>query len=180
METVEIITKILAGLTILAQILSLALVVVLITNKAKQLVSTYKISHNQFILSAYTVSMIATLGSLYFSDVAGYNPCKLCWYQRIFMYPQPILYLVALVNQDKKIRDYSLVLSVLGALLAGYHYLLQIGVITTTACSTVGFSVSCSENFGTTFGYVTIPMMAFAAFGLNALIWAVHRQVFKK
>lgn len=173
-------TPLMAGLAILAQLFSAVLVVVLLTKSSSRLVKQLRLTHTHFILSAYAVTMFATIGSLIYSDVLGYNPCKMCWYQRIAMYPQAVLYLVALVNQDKRIRDYGLALSFVGMLLAAYHYLLQIGVITTTACSTVGFSISCSENFGMTFGYITIPMMALSAFTLISLIWLVHWQAFKR
>ena len=36
---------------------------------------------------AFLVAATATAGSLYFSEVADFVPCRLCWFQRIAMYP---------------------------------------------------------------------------------------------
>lgn len=174
MTSTEILTYTLAVLSIVAQVISLGLIIGLVTGKLQTYLKTKKIPYHFYLISTYLISLIATLGSLYYSDVAGYTPCKLCWYQRILMYPQTILYLVALIKKDKTISIYGLVLSIVGGLLALYHYLLQIDVIHSTSCSTIGFSISCSERFSTTFGYITIPMMAFSAFALIATIWATQ------
>jgi len=171
MSQTELITYILASLTIVAQIISLVAILLIVFKKNARLIKLFKLKYKHVLLFTYGISMIATLGSLYYSDVAGYTPCKFCWYQRIVMYPQTIIYLIALAYNDKRVHLYGIGLSVIGALMAFYHYLLQIGIIETTSCTTVGFSISCSENFGTTFGYVTIPLMAFSAFSLIAVSW---------
>ena len=170
MTTVEI-TKLLASLTIFSQVLIVALIVIKVfpgVRKSTQKLITYQ---NQLNCS-YIIALTATLGSLYYSEIAGYNPCKLCWYQRILMYPQVVLYLISMVIKDKLIKWYGMGLSLIGLILAGYHYLLQIDFIKVSSCSTVGFSISCSERFTTTFGYITIPMMALSAFALLLLIWS--------
>jgi len=125
---------------------------------------------NNYLLLGLIVSLVATLGSLYYSEVMGYTPCLLCWYQRIFMYPQVFLFGIALWKNDKRVVRYSIALSLIGGLIALYHYTVQIGIFTTTACSAVGYSASCSDAFFTTFGYITIPMMAFTAFVLLLIL----------
>lgn len=110
------------------------------------------------------VSVLATLGSLYLSEVRGFPPCKLCWFQRIFMYPIPILVLSAIYKKTKDVFLYILPLSLIGGLIAGYHYYLQLNPNPYVPCGDIGFSVSCSENFFTHFGYITIPWMSFSAF----------------
>ena len=67
------------------------------------------------------------------------------------------------------ISDYIMVISTIGAVIAGYHYLLQIGILPELPCSAIGFSVSCAEKFIMSYGYITIPMMAFTAFVLIIL-----------
>ncbi len=118
--------------------------------------------------NAYTfslaVSLLATIGSLYYSKVAGYSPCELCWYQRIFMYPQAILFGIALYKNQQVITPYSLALSILGGGIALYHYLLQMKVLDLSTCP-VGVE-SCSETVVKKFGYITIPMMSLTAFSL--------------
>lgn len=113
---------------------------------------------------AFAVALVATLGSLFYSEIAGYEPCKLCWFQRIFMYPQVLILGLALIRRDKNIGAYSILLSVVGAVIAGYHYLLQIGAAPATSCGVVGYSAQCSEYFAMNFGYITLPMMSFTAF----------------
>jgi len=178
---VALFTKSLAVLTIVAQIFIFLGVFTFASSRLRtEILAKLKnrITQTHFLIAAYIVALVATLGSLFYSDVAGYTPCKLCWYQRILMYPQIILYLTALVIKDKSIAFFGISLSAVGALLAAYHYLLQIGILKTTSCSTVGFSVTCSENFGTTFGYITIPMMSLSAFLLITVIWLLKLKVY--
>ena len=171
------VTKLLATLTILAQIDIAFGLIGLAGNLWKKVFASRKDTFKIILLCTYIVSLFSTLGSLYFSDIAGYTPCKLCWYQRILMYPQTILYMVALAINDKKVALYGLALSIPGLILAIYHYLLQIGILETTSCSTVGFSISCSERFSTTFGYITIPLMSATAFALITVLWLIFLQV---
>lgn len=124
------------------------------------------------------IVFIATIGSLYYSEVLQYTPCKLCWYQRIFMYPQVFLYWLAIILKDKKIVAYSFFLSLLGAPIAFYHYTLQRGWVSGADCSAVGYSISCSQQFVMNYNYITIPFMAFSAFGLVLLFSTIY--LFKK
>lgn len=115
-------------------------------------------------LLAFFVALAALLGSLYFSDVLGYEPCKLCWYQRILMYPQTLLLGFALIRAERReIWRYVVLLSFVGMLFAGFHYISQVLDIG-LPCSAIGYSASCSERFFLTYGYITIPMMALTAF----------------
>lgn len=126
------------------------------------------------LLFLLIVALTATLGSLFFSEIAGYEPCKLCWIQRIFMYPQVLILGLALERKDKTILPYVLVLSSIGALIAGFHYYIQLSPTSALVpCSTVGVSVSCTERSFTHFGYITIPMMALSAFILSIIISSI-------
>ena len=78
-------------------------------------------------------------------------------------------------KRDYKMADYSIVLSIIGAVLAGYHYLLQIGVAPALPCSAVGYSASCSQRFVLQYGYITITMMALSVFVLIALLMVVGK-----
>lgn len=118
---------------------------------------------------AFLISLIATTSSLFYSEIAGYAPCTLCWYQRIFIYPQVLLLGFALWKKDRTIADYSILLSGVGAFIAIYHYYIQLGGSLLTPCSAVGYSVSCSQRFVLQFGYITIPMMSLTAFSLIIL-----------
>jgi disulfide bond formation protein DsbB len=116
------------------------------------------------------VSGVATFGSLYLSEIRGLTPCRLCWFQRIFMYPQFVIITVTVLKRLKEVFPYTLMLSLIGGLIAIYHYFLQINPNPYAPCGDVGFSVSCSERFFTYFGYITIPWMSFSAFLIIFLI----------
>jgi disulfide bond formation protein DsbB len=158
-------------LSIVAEILTVVFIAAQFSAKLRKS-SVIQFFEDKGLWIAFIVSLLATVGSLIYSDVIGYAPCKLCWYQRIFMYPQVILMGIALYRKDAWIKIYGLVLSILGALMALFHYSGQIG-LTPLPCSAVGISVSCSERFVMEFNYITIPMMAFSAFILIASVLAL-------
>ncbi|OGI16362.1 MAG: hypothetical protein A2Z52_00110 [Candidatus Moranbacteria bacterium RBG_19FT_COMBO_42_6] len=121
------------------------------------------ISQNILELS-FLVAFIATAGSLFFSEVAGFEPCRLCWFQRIFMYPLVILLGLAWLRKDNKVIDYALSLSVSGALISLYHNYVYYTAKVADFCTLGDSSVSCTVRYFTEFGYITIPMMALTAF----------------
>ena len=165
---VSIANQILSLLTILSQIISIVLVIAfLFPAKTKKIKQYFK---KKAIYLAFLVSLTATLGSLYYSEIARFVPCTLCWYQRIFMYPQTFLFLTSIYKKTNDIYKYSLVLSFVGGIVALYHYLSQIGVTNTSGCPVIGYSISCSQKFVLQYGYITIPLMAFSAFLLIFLL----------
>ena len=86
-------------------------------------------NENLPIIVVLILSLSATMGSLWYSEIIGFEPCKLCWFQRIFMYPQTILFLIAMkVKRNTGIIWNSLVLSLIGGLIASYHYLMQMSI----------------------------------------------------
>lgn len=119
---------------------------------------------------AFVLSLIAVLGSLYFSEIAQYPPCVLCWYQRTVMYPLPILFAVAILRKDDSVRHYALPLIAIGLLIAMYHNLLYYGVLP-EAEFTCKEGISCTTKFVEYFGFLTIPLMSLIAFlSLGALM----------
>ena len=118
------------------------------------------------------VAVFATLGSLYLSESVGLIPCKLCWFQRIAMYPLAVILPMAAFRKDHRARLYAVVLATIGAGIAAYHRLLQaFPSLDTGSCSAVG--PSCSSPLIKEFGFVTIPYMALSAFLLIlALLYA--------
>lgn len=128
---------------------------------------------NNALFFAWTIALVATLGSLFFSEYAGYEPCKLCWFQRILMYPLVLVLGVPLFKRERSFPLSAVLLAIIGLVIAGYHYLMQLGVAPELPCSAVGFSVSCSERFVMNYGYVTIPLMSGTAFAaVLGLAWA--------
>lgn len=126
---------------------------------------------------AWGIALIAMGGSLLYSDVIGLEPCLMCWFQRICMYPQVVLLGLAAYWKDSRIVRYALPLTAIGAALSTYHYSLQLGVNPYAPCSAVGYSVSCSDRFILNYGYITIPMMALTAFLLISLLLYLNYRV---
>lgn len=109
------------------------------------------------------VGAVSTLGSLYFSEVADYVPCRLCWFQRIAMYPIALVALVALVRRDRGARWYLVPMAAIGASISTYHYLIERGVLSDSASCTL-FGPSCADVWFEEFGFVTLAFMALAGF----------------
>ncbi len=125
---------------------------------------------------ALVVAVTATLGSLYFSEVAGFVPCTLCWYQRILMYPLTFITLVGIIKQDEFLPAYVLPFSLIGVGVSGYHVLIQNGVFSHPATCTVG--VPCSLRYINYLGFITIPLLAFTAFTLITAVMLATRWAF--
>jgi disulfide bond formation protein DsbB len=111
----------------------------------------------------FAVAAVAMTGSLYFSESAGYVPCRLCWFQRIAMYPIAVVALVALLRRDRAARWYILPLAVIGAAISTYHVLIEWGWLNDSeACAL--FGPSCADVWFEAFGFVTLALMALAGF----------------
>ncbi|WP_186579136.1 disulfide oxidoreductase [Aquibacillus kalidii] len=123
---------------------------------------------NKNLLFAWIISIIATLGSLYFSEVKQFIPCELCWFQRIFMYPLPIILGIAYYRQNKEVAYYILPLSIIGAAISSYHYMLQ-KIPYMRQFETCTDGVPCSGAYINWFGFITIPFLALTAFILIAI-----------
>lgn len=120
-----------------------------------------RITNKQILLFSFLTAVIATSGSLYFSLGMGLFPCRLCWYQRILMYPQVIIIGVAVFHHNTRVYTTVLPFTVLGILISGYHSYIQIWPPSTgcglVSCSTVQFKL---------LNALTIPNLAFIAFSM--------------
>ena len=123
---------------------------------------------------------VSTTISLFFSSVLEYEPCVLCWYQRICLFPMVFILAAGLFPTfDKSVIKYALPLSIAGGLTAFYHNLLYAGIIPESIqpCSQ---GVSCTEKYFELFGFVSIPMLSFIAFStLVALLLILKRRTSK-
>jgi disulfide bond formation protein DsbB len=112
---------------------------------------------------AFLVAAGATTGSLYFSEVANYVPCRLCWFQRTAMYPLAVVLLVAAIRRDRGAKFYVVPIAAAGALVSSYHYLLEWKPsLEGGACAAVG--PACADIWFREFGFVTLAFMALAGF----------------
>jgi len=120
-------------------------------------------SSSTFIFLSFLISLIATLGSLFFSEIMNFIPCSLCWYQRIFMYPLVFLFLINLLFPDDKIFKYAFPLVVIGWIISVYHNLLMLKIIPENLSPCVQ-GVPCSVDYLNWFGFITIPLLSFFAY----------------
>lgn len=156
------VTVLLSWLAILAQVFAVALLAIIVfSGKFKALKKIRGFLHERAIHICLLVSLVAVLGSLFYSEIAGFAPCSLCWAQRIFIFPQLILFLIAFVQNKRDVFKYALGMAVPGALVSTYHQYIQMGGINFLSCGAGEGAASCSQLFVIEFGYVTLPFMAF-------------------
>jgi disulfide bond formation protein DsbB len=118
----------------------------------------------------FFVSFGGVFLTLFYSEVLHYAPCDLCWFQRVFLYPQAFIFALAWYKKDRSIFPYTLMLSLIGFAIAVYHHMLQIGYNIYKPCSTAPFAVDCAKPSFIEFGFVTFPLMAVVLFGFLALL----------
>jgi len=123
---------------------------------------------------AFIVALVSTLGSLFYSEILGFSPCKLCWYQRIFMYPLALIMPIAAWKKDRKITGYALPMCIIGGLIALYHYYVQFSAKVVT-CGSLD-AVDCSIRYIFHYNYITMPMMALTGFVMIAFFAYVYRK----
>ena len=115
------------------------------------------------LYSAWIIALVATAGSLFFSEVMQLPPCVLCWYQRIAMYPLVLIIGVGIISRDGRMKSYALPLTLVGLVISIYHNLLYYGILPESiAPCTQG--ISCTTVQLQWLGFITIPLMALAAF----------------
>lgn len=122
--------------------------------------------------AAWFVALLATTGSLYFSEVAGFEPCRLCWYQRIAMYPLVILLGIAAARRERAGAFYTIGLAVIGALVSTYHVALEwFPSLDSGACSA---TTPCTLVWFRVFGFISLPTLALVAFLLILALMVIR------
>jgi len=135
---------------------------------------TERIGGNLLYL-AWIIALIATVGSLFFSEVMQLPPCVLCWYQRIAMYPLVLIIGVGIVTRDSRMKNYALPLCLIGLAISIYHNLLYYGILpeSITPCTE---GISCTSRQIEWLGFITIPLLALAAFISLALCLLLYKS----
>ena len=156
-------TPIIGTLTLLSNIIFVVVLVVILAHSTSR-VKFYNFVHKYILELLFWGIMSAVVGSLVYSEIVGFPPCDLCWYQRIFIYPQAIIVLMAMIRRDKTVIDYLVPLSVLGALVSLYQSFVQWGFSfgLTGGCAAAGGE--CAKVYFTSYSYITIPFMSFTVF----------------
>ncbi len=126
-------------------------------------------NQSYFIQINFFIAVVATAGSLFFSEVMKLPPCVLCWYQRICMYPLVLIFALALLKNTKDSFKYGLLLSLVGLSISTYHNLLYYKIIPDSIkpCSE---GVSCTSKQIEWLGFITIPFLSFMAFLIITII----------
>ena len=132
------------------------------------------IRHNA-LYAAWLVAVAATLGSLYFSEIAHFIPCELCWYQRILMYPLAVILGIAAFYDELSVRKYVLPLSIMGMIVSSYHYMLQ-KIPGFAAIKPCVQGVPCSGQYINVFGFITIPFLALIGFTFITALLLLARK----
>ena len=128
------------------------------------------------LFAAWILVTIATLGSLFFSEVMGIPVCELCWYQRVAMYPLVVILALGLFPYDPGVLRYAAALASVGWLIALYQVLLVIGIIPESAQPCVQ-GVPCSETHISLLGFLNIPTFSFLTFTLiGILLFYTHKM----
>ena len=128
---------------------------------------------------AWAQALVATMGSLYFSEIMHLPPCVLCWYQRIALYPLVAILAVGILRKDKAVALYALPFALAGLSIAVYHNLLYWKILPeSVAPCTLG--ISCTTKFFEWFGFITIPLMSLTAFSVLTLILITYIRLTKK
>ena len=123
----------------------------------------YKGLRANLVYLAWFQALIATLGSLFFSEIMQLTPCLLCWYQRIMMYPLVVILTVGILLREKRLKYYVLPLSMIGLVIAIYHNMLYYSIIPESLAPCVA-GISCTTRQIEWLGFITIPIMASTAF----------------
>lgn len=161
-------------LGLLGQVLVGVLVVVIVLavlspRFRRRVVTSWGSLQVQALVAAWVIAAIATGGSLYFSEIAGYIPCQLCWYQRICMYPLTMTLLVGVWVRGRAAALYSLIFPLVGIVVAARHIYIE----ENPEAETCVIGAPCATKWIDEFGYITIPVLALTAFVLIGLLTAV-------
>lgn len=126
------------------------------------------------VAAAWVVAGVCMGGSLWFSEVASYPPCRLCWFQRACMYPLVVVLAVAHLGRERWARYLGLGLATVGAGIATYHVLVErYPSLEPGSCDP---DVPCSLVWFERLGFVTLPYMALSGFLLIAVLLAASKE----
>lgn len=152
------------GVLIAFILLVLIFVLYFYKRKTKKKSKILKLLSSYSLLIGFLLTLFGTIMSLIYSDFLNIPPCGLCWFQRIFLYSQLVLFTVAYLKNDKKVFKYTLSLSVVGALFSAYHSYIQLGFDSSLPCPSTSGMADCAEPLFLSFGFVTFPFASLTVF----------------
>jgi len=179
-ETLNYFNLFLGAGAILLQVVSVTALILLVYSLTKPKRSRWlDFLAEHFLFIGFLISFLASFFSMIYSEIFNFIPCHLCWYQRIFLFPLPLLFLVALWYNHKNVGKYILSLILPGLAISLYqNYFYYFGA---QGVSCGDGSVSCYERLVSTFGgYISVPMLALTAFFAILVITLIRLLYTKK
>lgn len=171
-EYVTYLNQTLGILAILLQFLCLLVILFFIFFHKKNDNFFLNFIKNNFLLIGFLISSGSVIMSLFYSEIIGYPPCNLCWMQRIFMFPQVVLFGIGYLTYDKKVINYSFPLLITGFLIAIYHNFIYYFAENSSACDASG--VSCVQQLVYEFGgYISLPSLSLTSFTALLILLAL-------
>lgn len=168
--------NLLVGLGVITlQIFSVVALVLLFTTKENRFLDFIK---KHFLLIGFLISFSALAVSEVYSEIIGWVPCLRCWIDRIFIFPQAIIFAIAMWKKDRTVWLYSLGLTLFGLANAVYHLYIYYFNEGLEPCDASG--VSCVQRLVSEFGgYISIPMNALSGF-VALLVLVIIVRFYKK
>lgn len=156
-------TPIVGLLTLVSNILFVAILIIIGVHSETR-AKMYNFVHKYILELLFWGTMSAVVGSLVYSNIVGFPPCDLCWYQRILIYPQALILFVAMRRKDKGVIDYLVPFSILGAIVSLYQSVIQWGFSFGSILNCTAAGGECAKVYVKEFSYITIPFMSFSVF----------------
>jgi len=124
------------------------------------------------------IALAALLGSLTLSEIYLLDPCKWCWIQRIFHYPQIVIFTIGIWKKDANAWLYTIWLAGIGFVASIYQILIQFSptIAQTALCSTNPSAESCSKILSLEYGYITVPVMSATLFLAIIVLYFIVQQ----
>ena len=161
--------------TLAMQVVTIGLIVALLLRKRMSVFNDVVKQVGSVALPlAFVLTLLSAAMTLYYSDILGFEPCPLCWWQRIFLYPQIFLFGLALWK-GIPYRLLSVVLSAFGFAFAIYHHALQMLPAGSLPCPASNHS--CAAITFVEYGYITYPLMAGTLFLFLIVLMVSNKSV---
>jgi disulfide bond formation protein DsbB len=175
---IRLLSDIFGGATLLLQIAGGGLLLALFVPRSSFGKMVRQMVRENVLGLGLLLALSGMLGSLFLSNVVGLAPCTLCWWQRIFLYPQVVLFGTALLYKEgrRALYDAALALSIGGLGVSIYQYIIQKSGGEGSVFCDVSTGVSCAKQYMNAFGYITIPMMALTTFAVLIMILLLARK----
>ena len=123
------------------------------------------------LLIAFLVTTLSAVLTLIYSEIFGFIPCGLCWFERIMLYPQVLILGTALYIKDRTMPYNGIVLSVFGFLISLYHHYIQMGGSAFVRCPTAGSGADCAKRFFFEFNFMTFPLLSAILFAFLIILY---------